>query len=52
MIIFFGIFFLITGLISFYIFIRGWQSIPPGSSLRQAYAIVFWIVALSYSPAG
>jgi uncharacterized protein len=47
-IIFFGIFFLITGLFSFYIFIRGWQSIPPGSSLRQAYAIVFWIVALSF----
>jgi uncharacterized protein len=47
-IIFFGIFFLITGLISFYIFIRGWQSIPPGSSLRQAYAIVFWVVALSF----
>ena len=47
-IIFFGIFFLITGLISFYIFIRGWQSIPPGSSLRHAYAIVFWIVALSF----
>jgi uncharacterized protein len=48
MIIFFGIFFLITGLISFYIFIRGWQSIPSDSSLRPAYAIVFWIVALSF----
>ena len=47
-IIFFGIFFLITGLISFYIFIRGWQSIPPDSSFRQAYAIVFWVVALSF----
>jgi uncharacterized protein len=48
MLVFFGIFFLITGLISFYIFIRGWQSIPPGSSLRHSYAIVFWIVALSF----
>lgn len=47
-IIFFGIFFLITGLISFYIFIRGWQSIPADSSLRKPYAIVFWIVALSF----
>lgn len=47
-IIFFGIFFLITGLISFYIFIRGWQAIPPGSSLRHPYAIVFWIVACSF----
>jgi hypothetical protein len=46
--IFFGIFFLATGPISFYIFIRGWQSIPPGSSLKHAYAIVFWIVALSF----
>jgi uncharacterized protein len=46
--IFFGIFFLITGVVSFYIFIRGWQSIPPGSSLRQPYAIVFWVVALSF----
>ncbi len=43
-----GMFLLITGLINFYIFIRGWQSIPPGSSLRQAFAIVFWIVALSF----
>ncbi|HTY64517.1 MAG TPA: metallophosphoesterase [Acidobacteriota bacterium] len=41
-------FFLITGLISSYIFIRGWQSIPPGSSLRHAFAIVFWIIAFSF----
>jgi len=47
-IVFFGIFLLVTGLISFYIFIRGWQSIPAGSSLRHPYAILFWIVALSF----
>jgi predicted MPP superfamily phosphohydrolase len=47
-ILFFGIFFLITGGISFYIYIRGLQSIPQGSSLRHPYTIVFWIVACSF----
>jgi len=47
-ILFFGIFFLITGGISFYIYIRGLQSIPQGSSLRPPYTIVFWIVACSF----
>ena len=46
--IFITVFFVITGLISFYIFIRGLQSIPPDSSLRHAYTIAFWIVALSF----
>ena len=47
-IIFFAIFFLVTGLISFYIFIRGLQSIPPDSTLRNAYIPIFWTVALSF----
>jgi uncharacterized protein len=47
-IIFLGIFFSIYGLVNFYIFVRGWQSIPPGSTLRSAYAIVFWVLALSF----
>ncbi len=47
-IILIGIFFLITGLLSFYIFIRGLQSIPQGSSLRHPYTIVFWIIACSF----
>ena len=47
-IVFFGIFFLVTGLISFYIYIRGLQSIPPDSSLRHAYTATFWGVALSF----
>ncbi len=46
--IFLGIFFSIYGLLNFYIFVRGWQSIPQGSTLRSAYAIVFWIVAVSF----
>ena len=45
---FFGVFFGVTGLISFYIYIRGLQSIPPGSSLRLPYSIVFWIVVFSF----
>jgi uncharacterized protein len=47
-IIFISIFALITGLISFYIFIRALQSIPPDSSLRNPFIIVFWTVALSF----
>jgi predicted MPP superfamily phosphohydrolase len=48
-IIFFAIFFSVTGLISFYIFIRGLQSIPVDSSFRSAYTVVFWTVALSFA---
>lgn len=47
-IVFFAVFFSITVLISYYIFVRSLQSIPQDSSLRNAYAIVFWIVALSF----
>jgi uncharacterized protein len=47
-IIFISIFALVTGLISYYIFIRGLQSIPPGSSLRNPFILVFWTVALSF----
>ena len=48
-IVFFSIFFALTGLISFYIFIRGLESIPAESSLRNAYAVLFWTVALSFA---
>ena len=47
-IIFFAIFFGVLGLISFYVFIRGLQSIPQDSSLRGAYIIAFWTIALSF----
>jgi hypothetical protein len=42
-----GLLFAIYGFINFYVYIRGLQSIPPGSTLRNAYAIVFWVAALS-----
>jgi uncharacterized protein len=47
-IIFLLIFTVVTGLLSFYIFIRGLQSIPQGSSLRNAYTCIFWFIALSF----
>jgi hypothetical protein len=47
-IIFFAIFFLLYGLINFYVFLRGWQTIPAGSLLRILYIAVFWILALSF----
>jgi uncharacterized protein len=47
-ILFISVFFTVTGLISFYIFIRGLQAIPQGSSLRNAYTIAFWFIALSF----
>lgn len=46
--LFFLFFFLVMGLVSFYIFVRGLQSIPQNSSLRHAYVIVFWILVLSF----
>jgi predicted MPP superfamily phosphohydrolase len=46
--IFFLIFFGVTLSISFYIYLRGLQSIPATSTLRHAYTIVFWIVAVSF----
>ncbi len=42
-----GLFFTVYGLINFYIFTRGSQAIPPGSTLRNAYSIAFWVLALS-----
>jgi len=47
-IIFIAVFFLITGLLSFYIYIRGLQSIPLNSHLKRTYTVVFWIIALSF----
>jgi uncharacterized protein len=47
-ILFFSIFFTVYGLLNYYIFIRGWQSIPQGSLLRVYYVILFVIIALSF----
>jgi uncharacterized protein len=47
-ILFFTIFFIINGLVSFYIYTRGLQAIPADSRFRAIYSIAFWIVALSF----
>jgi uncharacterized protein len=47
-VIFLSIFITVIVLLSFYVYIRGLQSIPQGSSLRSAFTIVFWFVALSF----
>ncbi len=47
-IIFFSIFFAVYGLVNLYIFVRGWQSIPAGSSLKGPYLILFLFVSLSF----
>jgi len=48
MIVFFGIFFTIYGLVNYYIFIRGWQSIPPDSHVRIPYLVLFLFLAGSF----
>ena len=48
MLIFFGIFFTVYGLVNAYIFIRGWQAIPPGTVARGVYSAVFLTLALSF----
>ena len=47
-VIFFTVFFTLYGLINFYVFLRGWQAIPPDSGLRIPYVVVFWALALSF----
>jgi len=47
-ILFFATFFIVYGLVNTYLFIRGWQAIPSGSSIRPIYAFVFLMVALSF----
>jgi uncharacterized protein len=48
MAVFLTVFFVVYGLANLYLFLRGWQSIPPGSTLRSAYAVVFWLMVLSF----
>jgi len=47
-IIFFSIVLTLYGLVNAYIFIRGMQAIPEGSSWRNWYAVTFWLVAASF----
>ncbi len=46
--LFFAVFFLVYGLLNFYIFLRGWEAIPPDSSLRIPYLAAFLFLALSF----
>jgi len=47
-IIFFSIFLLLYGLINSYVYLRGWQALPPDSPFRIPYAIIFSILSLSF----
>ena len=47
-IIFFSIFLSIYGAVNYYIFIRGWQSLPREAAIRIPYLVLFLIVSLSY----
>ncbi|MDR0842696.1 MAG: metallophosphoesterase [Acidobacteriota bacterium] len=42
----FSMFLLLFIFINFYVFLRGWQAIPPG--FRLAYAVLYWVVAFSF----
>jgi uncharacterized protein len=46
--VFASVFLTIYGLTNFYVFIRGFQAIGQGATLRVVYSIVFWIVALCF----
>ncbi len=46
--IFFSIVIVIYGSLNFYIFIRGLQAIPAGSSWRTWFPIIFWIIASTF----
>lgn len=46
--IFYIIFFCVYLLGNYYIFIRGWQALPPITAIKAIYLIVFWILALSF----
>ena len=41
-------FFSVFGIVNFYVFLRGWQVIPSGSGFRPVYAVLYWLVALSF----
>jgi len=47
-VIFFSIVFAVYGSVNYYIFIRGWQSLPAGSMVRSIYLPLFIFVALSF----
>lgn len=47
-IIFFSVFLLVYGLVNYYIFIRGWAALPARPGVRYAYAIVVFVLSLSF----
>ena len=47
-VIFFSIVLTVYGLINYYIFVRGLQAFPEGSTLRKIYLVSFLILSLAY----
>ncbi len=47
-IIFYSIVLSIYFLVNYYIFIRGWQSLPSGSKARSIYLYIFLLLSVSY----
>ncbi|MBM2816315.1 MAG: metallophosphoesterase [Ignavibacteria bacterium] len=48
MVIFFGVFFLVFGLLNYYIYLRASQSIPNNHSQKILFAVIFVFVSTSY----
>lgn len=46
--IFYIVFFSVYLLGNYYIFIRGWQALPPITAIKAIYLIIFWVLALSF----
>ena len=47
-VIFFAVFFFVYGCVNYYIFLRGWEAIGPGSPLRVPYLALFLFLALAF----
>jgi len=46
--VFFAVFFTLYGFLNLYLFLSGWEAIPPGSGYRPAYAAAFLFCSLSF----
>jgi predicted MPP superfamily phosphohydrolase len=46
--VFFVIFFTVYGLLNWYLFTHGWRALPPGSSWRTPYLVLFLVLSLSF----
>ena len=42
------VFISVFGFLNFYVFLRGWQALPSSMGFRLTYAILYWLIALSY----